>query len=78
MASKLKRTLLLPIPYILTDRIGSFITRLLSKKLTKELLGEITDKFLWPSVCQKDIGKTSRISEGDIFSGAPTVWLRPR
>jgi hypothetical protein len=46
MASKLKRTFLLPIPYILSDRIGSSITRLLSRNLIKELSGELTDKFI--------------------------------
>ena len=46
MASKLKRTFLRPIPYILTDKMGHFITRLLSRNLIKELSGELTDKFM--------------------------------
>jgi hypothetical protein len=46
MASKLKRTFLLPIPYILTDITGNFIAKLLSRNLIKELSGELTDKFM--------------------------------
>lgn len=46
MASKLKRTLLRPIPYLFSDRAGHFITRLRSKKLREELCVRVTDKFL--------------------------------
>ncbi|MBI4377854.1 MAG: hypothetical protein HY578_02025 [Nitrospinae bacterium] len=46
MASRLKRTLLNPISYILPDSGGNFITRLFSKSLQEELFGKITDKFL--------------------------------
>ncbi len=46
MASILKRTILLPIPAVLGDRPGIFLTRWLSSGLEKELCGEATDKFL--------------------------------
>ena len=46
MASRMKLTLLLPIPYILSDRIGLFIARFWSRSLRKELYGEVTDEFL--------------------------------
>ena len=46
MASRTKRTLLRPIPYVFSDRVGLFITKLCSKNLRKELYGEVTDEFL--------------------------------
>ncbi len=41
-----KRALLRPIPYIFSDRIGDFITRLWSGQLREEIYGKVTDKFL--------------------------------
>lgn len=46
MASPLKRTLLTPIPYVFTDRVGSYIAKLFSRDLEKELHGQVTDGFL--------------------------------
>ena len=46
MASRLKRTILRPVPYLFSDRTGLFITRLWSKSLREELYGKVTDKFL--------------------------------
>lgn len=46
MAFMLKRALLRPIPYIFSDRVGCFITRLWSRKLREELYGKVTDRFL--------------------------------
>jgi hypothetical protein len=46
MASRLKRSLLRPIPYLFSDRAGLFITKLWSKRLIEELYGKVTDKFL--------------------------------
>jgi len=46
MSTKLKRIVLRPIPYLLPDTIGNFITRLLLRKLRKELVGKATDIFL--------------------------------
>lgn len=46
MASKLKRSVLRPIPYLFSDRAGLFITSLCSKSLKEELHGRVTDKFL--------------------------------
>ncbi|MBE9569609.1 MAG: hypothetical protein IMF11_03220 [Proteobacteria bacterium] len=46
MASRLKRTVLLPIRHFFPERVGIFISRLLSKSLTRELYGMVTDKFL--------------------------------
>lgn len=46
MAFMLKRVLLRPIPYIFSDRVGDFITRLWSRKLREELYGKVTDRFL--------------------------------
>ncbi len=46
MASRLKRNLLRPIPYLFSDRAGLFITKLWSKRLIEELYGKVTDKFL--------------------------------
>jgi hypothetical protein len=46
MASRLKRTLLQPIPYLLSDRAGHFIAKLRTKRLRQELCGKLTDKFL--------------------------------
>lgn len=46
MAFMLKRALLRPIPYIFSDRVGCFITRLWSRKLRQELYGKVTDRFL--------------------------------
>lgn len=45
MASRLKKTILSPLS-LLPDRAGDFITGLWSKRLSKELLGEVTDEFL--------------------------------
>jgi hypothetical protein len=46
MSTKLKRVLLRPIPYLFSDITGGFITKLLSRKLRKELAGKATDIFL--------------------------------
>jgi len=46
MRSKFKRTILGSISHLLTDSIGNFITRFFSKRLEKELLGELTDECL--------------------------------
>jgi hypothetical protein len=46
MSTKLKRILLRPIPYLFSDAIGNFITRLFLRKLRKELVGKVTDTFL--------------------------------
>ncbi len=46
MTSRLKRTVLSPIPLLFPDKAGLFITRLLSKSLIEELYGKVTDKFL--------------------------------
>ncbi|MFQ5872756.1 MAG: hypothetical protein ACE5JL_03000 [Dehalococcoidia bacterium] len=46
MASTLKRTLLRPIPYLFSDRVGSFIAKLFSRKLKRELYRQVTDTFL--------------------------------
>lgn len=46
MASPLKRTLLIPIPYLFSDWVGSFIAKLWSRDLEKELHGQVTDGFL--------------------------------
>jgi hypothetical protein len=46
MASKLKRTILRPVPYLFSDRMGLFITKLWSKSLRRQLYGKVTDKFL--------------------------------
>ena len=46
MAIILKRALLRLIPYIFSDRVGDFITRLWSRKLREELYGKVTDRFL--------------------------------
>ncbi len=46
MASPLKRTLLIPIPYLFTDWVGVFIAKLWSRSLEKELHGQVTDSFL--------------------------------
>ena len=46
MTSKLKRTILRPIPYLLSDKTGHFITKLFSKSLIRQLYGKVTDKFL--------------------------------
>ncbi len=46
MNVKLKRTLLRLIPYIFSDRVGYFITRLWSSQLRKELYGKVTDRYL--------------------------------
>ncbi len=46
MASSLKRVLLRPIPYLFSDWVGGFITRLFSRSLRKELCGMLTDKFM--------------------------------
>ena len=46
MASRLKRTILRPVPYLFSDRTGLFITRLWSKSLREELYGKVTDRFL--------------------------------
>ena len=46
MAFVLKRALLRLIPYIFSDKVGGFITRLWSRKLREELYGKVTDRFL--------------------------------
>ena len=46
MSTKLKRIVLRPIPYLFPDTIGNFITRLLLRKLRKELVGKATDIFV--------------------------------
>lgn len=46
MATRLKRTVLRPIPYFFSDRAGLFITKVWSKGLIEELMGKVTDKFL--------------------------------
>lgn len=46
MLSKTKRTLLRPIPYLLSDAVGLLIARVFSRKLRKELCGRLTDRFL--------------------------------
>ncbi len=46
MNSLLKRFVLRPIPHVFTDRVGTFITRLFSRNLKRELSGKVTDKFL--------------------------------
>ncbi len=46
MASKLKRAILSPIPYLFSDRTGGLIIRLWSKRLREEIGGKVTDKFL--------------------------------
>lgn len=46
MASRLKRILLRPIPYLFSDRAGLFIAKLWTKRLRQELYGKVTDKFL--------------------------------
>ena len=46
MASRLKRTLLRPIPYLFSDRAGQFIAKLWTKRLRQELCGKVTDMFL--------------------------------
>ena len=46
MSPKLKRIVLRPIPYLFSDIIGGFITKLFLKKLRKELVGKATDIFL--------------------------------
>lgn len=46
MASRLKRTVLRPIPYLFSDRTGHFMIKLLTKTLREELYGKVTDKFL--------------------------------
>lgn len=46
MASPLKRTLLIPIPYLFSDWVGGFIAKLCSRDLEKELEGQVTDGFL--------------------------------
>jgi len=46
MSTRLKSAVLRPIPYLFSDAIGGFITRLFSRKLRKELVGKTTDIFL--------------------------------
>lgn len=46
MASILKRSLLRPIPYLFSDRIGNAAVKLFSKKLIQEFQETATDKFL--------------------------------
>ena len=46
MDSRLKRTVLLPIRHLFSERVGGFVVRLLSKSLKRELYGMLTDKFL--------------------------------
>ena len=46
MTSTLRRNLLRSIPYLFSDIVGVYITRLFSKGLKKELCGKATDKFL--------------------------------
>lgn len=46
MSTKLKRIVLRPIPYVLPETIGNFITKLFLRKLRKELVGKATDIFL--------------------------------
>lgn len=46
MASRLKKSVIKPVGYLLPDKLGNLITRLFSKRLIDELLGEVTDKFL--------------------------------
>ena len=46
MTSRLKRPSLRPIPYLFSDRVGLFITKLWSKRLREQLYGKVTDKFL--------------------------------
>ena len=65
MASRLKRSLLHPIPYLFSDRAGLFTAKLWSKRLIEELYGKVTDKFLelllgvwtWPFAYPKAIGR---------------------
>jgi hypothetical protein len=45
MASRWGRTLLRPIPYVLTDWGGTRILRLANKSLTCEYCGQVTDDF---------------------------------
>ena len=46
MNTRLKRIALRPISYLFPNTIGNFITRLLLRKLRKELVGKATDIFL--------------------------------
>jgi hypothetical protein len=46
MTSRPKRTLLRSIPYLFSDRAGLFIAKLRSKRLSEELCGKVTDRFL--------------------------------
>ncbi len=46
MASLFKRTVLKPVPYLLTDRGGALVAGALCRSLKKELEGAVTDKFL--------------------------------
>lgn len=45
MASKWQRALLRPIPYVLTDRVGTLILKQLNKSLTREYCDEVTKDF---------------------------------
>lgn len=56
MASRLKRTVLLPIPYLFSDWVGILIARLFSKSLIEEFLGTLTDKFLELLLKGMDLG----------------------
>lgn len=46
MASLLKRTVWAPVPFLFSDRTGMDLTRRLSKGLTDEFCGHVTDKFV--------------------------------
>lgn len=46
MASATKRIILRPIPYILSDRGGNFVTKLFSRGLINVLIDEATDELL--------------------------------
>jgi hypothetical protein len=45
MASNWQRNLLRPIPYVLTDWVGTRLLRLSNKALTREFCGQMTDDF---------------------------------
>ena len=56
MDPRLKRTVLLPVRHLFPERVGSFVVRLLSKSLTRELYGMVTDRFLELLLRGMDLG----------------------
>lgn len=62
MKSFLKRIFLRPIPYIFTDKVGNYITKLSLRGLKNELSGRVTDKFL--ELLLKGMDLTFTLSKG--------------